>query len=106
MSRWLKSIPGFRSNTGWKKLLALVGYLAILGLLLSGPFSGKLLGISCLAAVLLASNALGLRTRVPFFNSTHRLYAASAWVALGVVALVALSTYPSSSTPQRANEPD
>lgn len=90
MPQWLKPVPGFRSETPWKQVLAVVGYIVIFALLLRGNAPVKLLALSVLAGVLLATNGWGLRNRVPLFNSTKRLTAASAWVGLGLVGLVAL----------------
>lgn len=59
---WLRQVPGFRSNTRWKQVIATLGYAGIAIFILGGfsPTNHVLLimGVEALAVVLLATNAL------------------------------------------------
>lgn len=56
--------------------------------------SQVLLGLVLLVATLLGTNARGLRSRVPGFNSPGKPQRVGAWVALVAVGLVAITTQP------------
>lgn len=61
-------VPGFRSSTPWKQVVATIGYVVIAAWLLQ-VFTGRLglatFGIVVLAAVLVVSNAWKIRSKVP-----------------------------------------
>lgn len=93
-ARWLKQVPGFRSGQRWKQIVAAAGYTFIALAIGAGAATNDvallLLGVDALAIVLLVTNAWGLRSRVPLFNSSRRLKAASGWGILLVVGFGAL----------------
>ncbi len=105
------AVPGFRSISVWKMVVAVLGYLTIASFLIVGNVAAKLFGILALATVFLATNAWGARARVPGFNSPNRLKVAAAWIALVTAGLVALSMVaPESGTrtersSEQASEP-
>lgn len=95
MAGWGRQIPGFRSGKRWKQILAVLGYFIIGIWILSGPYAGNMavfsLGCSLLAIVLLASNAWGLRSRVPLFNSGKLILVIDVWMVLALVACVSFT---------------
>ena len=48
--QWLKRVPGFRSGTRWKQIVAVVGYMIIIGLMVLDSF-GFVLGLLMLGWV-------------------------------------------------------
>ena len=98
---WWRKVPGFRTGTRWKQLVAILGYLIIAAWIVQIPTRPALgmLGFLSLAAVWLASNAFGLRTKVPVFRSANRLAAAGVWTALAIAIFVtaALAQPPASN---------
>ncbi|MHB1134906.1 MAG: sunset domain-containing protein [Chloroflexota bacterium] len=101
MSNWLHGLPGFRSGTLWKKVVASAGYALIALFLLSGLSGiagGWVLGLyGVLIVVLIASS--DLRSRLPLVGSANRLKAAGGWAVSGIaaLALVTAVTPPSVS---------
>ena len=92
---WLRQVPGFRFEKRWKQIVAAAGYTLIALAIGAGAATEDVallvLGVDALALVLLATNAWGLRARVPLFNSPKRLKAASGWGILLVVGFGMLS---------------
>jgi hypothetical protein len=92
-SSWWRQIPGFRTGTRWKQIVGVLGYLVIATLIVrigASPALG-LFGLLTFAAVWLATNAFGLRTKVPVFRSRNRLAAGGAWTGLGIAMLVTVA---------------
>jgi hypothetical protein len=75
--------------------VAIVGYAALTFLILGGALSRNsaalTLGLEALALLLLATNAWGLRTRIPVLRASNKLAAAGGWLALMVVGFVLLA---------------
>lgn len=92
----LKQIPGFRSGTRWKQILAVTGYVALALMLLLGNLGIKLFVTVILFAIVVATTEV-VRARIPGFRSSSRPRAISSWAALAAVGLVALAAgYPAS----------
>jgi hypothetical protein len=81
-------IPGFRSGSLWKQLIAGMGYLAIAAWLIQG-ISGKpallAFGLVSVLTVVLVTNAWNLRFRVPLLPSTNRVAMSTGWAVLGLL---------------------
>lgn len=90
-------LPGFRSGRAWKSVVAVLGYLTVIGVVFAAPFAGKIVAVVALTILLLATNAWGLRARVPGFRSSNRLIAVASWMVLLTIGSVALLASPSSS---------
>ncbi|MGQ9675943.1 MAG: hypothetical protein ACUVX1_09770 [Chloroflexota bacterium] len=93
MLKWLRSIPGFRSGTWWKAIIALVGYAIIGFYIVDGARTHPgmlLLGLDALVIAILATNGWGLRSRLPLFNSPNLLKASVGWIGLALVGGLAL----------------
>lgn len=100
-------IPGFRSGTRWKQVVAVLGYITLVSTVLAGSVGAKLWAILVLLALFLATNAWGLRGRVPGFRSTNRFQAGGAWAALIIVMLAAgLFGVPPSDPNRRTSTAD
>ncbi len=90
---WWRSLPGFRTGKRWKQVVAVFGYLVIAIWIVqieSNP-ALSLFGLLSLAAVWLATNAFGIRTKLPAFGSPNRLVAGGAWSGLVIAMLVTAS---------------
>jgi len=102
---WLRTIPGFRSVTLWKSIVAVAAYLFLAFALIveaSAPsISGIVLILGVLLIVLVAANAWNTRTRLPLVKSPNKLLAATGWSTFLVVWLgvVALAAPPSTTSP-------
>ena len=99
---WWRAVPGFRTATRWKQVVAVVGYLIIAAWIIqiaSNPALG-VFGLLSLAAVWLATDAFGLRTKLPAFGSGNRFAAGGAWAALVIAMFVsaAIAAPPPSPT--------
>jgi hypothetical protein len=86
------------------KVLKMIGYvfgafwiLAGLG----GNLSALAAGVGLLAAMLLATNAWGIRVHVPLVNSPQALHRRSAYMALVAVTLLATAILPSQTPEER-----
>lgn len=98
---WWRAVPGFRTGRRWKQIVAVLGYL-IIGICIvqigTNPGLG-VFGLLSLGAVWLATNAFGIRTKIPAFRSPNPLAAGGAWSALAVAMLVsAAAAAPASTT--------
>lgn len=106
----MRQVPGFRSGTRWKQVVAVLGYSGIGLLTLSGMGRGSgvlvAFGLWLLGLVLLSTNAFGIRSRVPGLNSPSRLVSVSSMLGLVLVTfltLVALTpTQPRPTPPPQA----
>ena len=81
---WYRQIPGFRTGKRWKQVVGALGYIVIIAWILqigTNPPLG-ILGLLSLASVGLATNAFGVRLKLPAFNSPNRLWAGTAWAVL------------------------
>jgi hypothetical protein len=102
---WLRTIPGFRSGTPWKKVAGVLGYVFIAAGLIGqtsvGSASGILLMLGVLGIVLLAGNAWGVRTSAPMLRSSNKVIAATAWAVILLVWLTAaaLAAPPAAGRP-------
>ena len=87
---WWRSIPGFRTGRRWKRVVAACGYLVMAVWIAQIGSNAALgvLGLLSLAAVWLATNAFGIRTKLPGFGSPNRLAASGAWAGLAIAMLV------------------
>jgi len=107
-SGWLRTVPGFRSGTTWKAILAGAGYsliaLALIGAVSAGSISGIVLSLGILLIVLVATNGWGTRIRLPLVKSPNKLLAALGWSIFLVVwlAVIGLAAPPSTNDPSRA----
>jgi hypothetical protein len=91
LRRW--GVPGFRSGTRWKQVVATVGYVSV-ALWVIGGLNGKpgltFFGIAILLVGLLVANGWNLRSRLPLLGSTSRTAVVAGWC---VVAIVFASTW-------------
>ncbi len=85
-------VPGFRSSTPWKQVVATIGYLVIAVWLFQG-FTGRLglaaFGLAVLAAVLVGSNAWKIRSKLPLVSSPSRGKVVAGWGVIVVALLIA-----------------
>jgi hypothetical protein len=61
---------------------------------LAGNLSALAAGLGLLVIMLLATNAWGMRARVPFFNSPRALHRRAAYAAVVAVSLIAAALLP------------
>jgi hypothetical protein len=102
-------VPGFRSGRIWHSGLAALTYAAIIWFIVGGAILGSTplhkafaigKGLWVLAALLFATNTLGLRRHMPAFNSPRRLSRAiPAWVVF-VIAVAVISNTISDLEPR------
>jgi hypothetical protein len=71
-------LPGFRSGTWWKALLAVGGYALLISWMVFVP--ARFIPAMILIIALVAVNVLGIRHHIPFLDSRH-------WYVLGVAAV-------------------
>jgi len=107
---FLRQIPGFRTMTPWKIVLACTGYgLAAFWLLAAVGAANPgmaLFGFGVIALALLAANGWGMRSRVPGIRSTDRRVAGGTWAGLFVALLIAsVWASPSVATGSRTPAP-
>src|SRR5260370_8383679 len=91
---WYRLIPGFRTGKRWKEVLAVIGYVLIAAWLVQAPSNPKLglFGVLCLGAVGLATNAGGVRSRVPVLRSGNRVLGGMGWIVIAIV-LIAVGAW-------------
>jgi hypothetical protein len=91
LKRW--GVPGFRSGTRWKQIIATLGYVFVAFWVIGG-LSGKpgptLFGLAVLLVGLLIANGWNLRSRLPSLGWPFRPVAVMGW---GMVAIVLISTW-------------
>src|ERR1700680_1242698 len=91
LKRW--GVPGFRSGTRWKQIIATLGYVFVAFWVIGG-LSGKpgltVFGLAVLLVGLLIANGWNLRSRLPLLNSTSRVVAFAGW---GLVAIIFVSAW-------------
>ncbi len=100
-AQWLRKVPGFRSGTRWKQIVAFLAYVLIATWLVQTPRNNALgvLGLLSLGAILLATNGFGLRTHMPLFRSANRFAVGGAWTALVLAMFVTTAlAFPAPST--------
>ena len=78
---FLRQVPEFRTGTLWKQAVAITGHavlalLLILGIAADGV-AGALLILGIVGILFLATNAWGLRRKLPLFHSANRLLVAT-----------------------------
>lgn len=102
------ALPGFRSGTWWKKLIAVLGYLTIAFFVWVGV-SGYAYGLTVAAVggilTMLIANSLGLRSAAPMLGSASRLTAAIGWAILGAGSFVAVLATESIAPSARSSAP-
>jgi hypothetical protein len=105
---FLRQIPGYRSMTPWKVVLASAAYcvaaiwvLAAIGAANPGM---ALMGLGLVALGMLGANGWGMRSRLPGVRSSSRLVAVGTWVGL-CLALVVVSAMAAPSTPTAVAPP-
>lgn len=100
-TKLLRHVPGFRSATRWKQIVATLGYLVIVAWIVQLPWNPALgiLGLLSLAAVLVAANSLHLRMRLPGFRSPNKLVAGATWSGVAVLFLITAAFAQPSTTP-------
>jgi hypothetical protein len=98
----LRRVPGFRSGTRWKQVLAGALYVGALLFLLQGWWS---VAMCVLTAALLVA---GLRRRLPLVGSSSRLEAGVGYFVLGSTALLvwAINLAMLTSTPHTRSSCD
>lgn len=101
---WYRTVPGFRSGSRGKAALALLAYLVVAVWILQTPWHPQvgLLGLLSLAALMLGTNAWGLRSRTPLLRSRNQAVAAAGWA--GIAALLVFMAFLA-SRPSPASEP-
>lgn len=104
-----RQIPGFRSASPVKAVVALTGYGTIAILFLGGLFSSNralsFFGLGLLLVAMLVTNGWGIRTWFPFFSSPSRATVGWAYAGLATLLLascsVALSEVASGAPPSQ-----
>lgn len=104
MASLIHQMPGFRSGRKWRQWVAIIGYaciaLSIIGGITGGNPGFTALGLEALLLVLMASNAWGLRSRIPILSSSNRLVAFGGWVgALLIMFVLLVAVSPLASQP-------
>jgi Protein of unknown function (DUF3761) len=105
---FLTQIPGFRTMTPWKMLIAAAGYasatLCVL-VAISGADPGKaIFGLGVVALAVVGANGWGMRSRLPGIRSSRRVLAAGTWAGL-FVALLSVSAMASTAASQPPASP-
>lgn len=101
MWRALSFVPGFRSGSWWKRLVAIVAYLLMLLLISAWGLPGIVLSFWVLLAVLILTNTANMRQRVRAFSSTKRGDIAKAWGAFAVIGMVVFIASFATYTPKQ-----
>lgn len=83
-------LPGSRSGSRRNEILATVGYVLIAVALFGGYWYSAFLAVFALSVVFLATNAWGLRPRVPGFRSQNKLTATATWIGYAVAGSVVI----------------
>ena len=109
VSRMSGQVPGFRSGKGWKKAVAVLGYIVIALFIIEGMASRNaveaVLGLEGVLAVLILADSWGVRSRLPLFNSPNRLASATGWIVLLLIPLILLGvTSPKTQSAGTASE--
>lgn len=102
-SAWYRQVPGFRRGRRLNAVIAIFAYLVIVAWIVQLPTNPALgiLGLLSVAAILLAFNVAGSRTRLPIFRSSNKVLAAAGWSAVVIAMLVAAGF----AQPPSANRP-
>lgn len=86
-------MPGFRSGTRWKQIVAILGYAVIALSLIGGVAAGEAFwfafGLIGLGAVILATNVGGLATACPC-SPPNCFAAVGGWDGLALVSVIVL----------------
>lgn len=94
MGIW-RQVPGFRTGTRWKQVVAGVGYalVVLLGIiwLVTAPLFGIAFLLLALAVGAVATDAWGIRSRVPVLNSPNRVAQVGGWVGLALMSIIILA---------------
>ncbi|MDE3192972.1 MAG: hypothetical protein KGN00_04720 [Chloroflexota bacterium] len=85
-------VPGFRTARRANQVVATVGYILIAISLFGGYWYSAFLGLFALSVVLLATNAWGVRSRLPGFRSANRLTVVGTWLGYVVAGFLVTST--------------
>lgn len=92
MWAWWRSIPGFRSGSRWRIVLAIAGYFFAGFYIILGVVTGDLLaflfGFLPLLLALIAANVGGIRGRIPLLNCSRQWVQTMSWAGLIVAALL------------------
>src|SRR5437588_2433198 len=98
-------IPGFRSGTPWKQLIASAGYsLFVVWLAVAdGKRGATFFALAVLTVALLAANAWNIRSRLPLLGSKSRGAASLGWGVFGIVLIFAWALAAASETPTAAS---
>src|SRR5438105_2588713 len=98
LKRW--GIPGFRSGTPWKQLVATAGYILFVFwlVLADGKRGGTFFALAVLTVALLAANAWNIRPRLPLLGSRSRGAATLGWGVFGIVLIFAWAVAAASET--------
>jgi hypothetical protein len=85
LKRW--GIPGFRSGTRWKQILAIVGYICFALWLLgaAGKAGLTFLGLALLFLGLLIVNGWHVRSRLPLLGSASKTAAVTGWTIVAIL---------------------
>ncbi|MHB1004217.1 MAG: DUF4352 domain-containing protein [Chloroflexota bacterium] len=90
-------VPGLGADNWWVFGLgaaALFIVLALIAVGLTGNLNALILGLDVLAIALLVANPWRLRARLPVVGSPSKQRALFGWLGLGLIAVVALATFP------------
>jgi len=98
LKKW--GVPGYRSGTPWKQVVATITYLVLAAWLVQG-FTGRpglaAFSLALLAAVFVGSNAWKIRSKLPLLSAPSRAKALAGWGVL-VVALLITGTWSLAET--------
>jgi len=100
---FLGQIPGFRTKTPWKMVVAGAGYslvaLWVVAAVVGANPGMAIFGLGLAALAVLGANGWGMRSRLPGVGSPRRLVALGTWVGLGVALVVVSSMATPATTP-------
>ncbi len=99
-------IPGFRSGTLWKQVVASAGYVFIAFWVIRG-LNGKpgltVFGLAVLLLGLLVANGWNIRSRIPLLRATSRTAAVAGWVVVAVLFVSAWAWAVAETSPASSN---
>jgi hypothetical protein len=103
LKQW--GIPGFRSGTPWKEIVASIGYVLFVIWLAAadGKRGATFFGLAVLLVALLAANGWNIRSRLPLLRSTSRRAVVGGWAVLASLLLFTWALAAASETPLTAS---
>jgi hypothetical protein len=105
LKRW--GVPGFRSGSPWKQVIATVGYLLFVLWILGsqGKRGTTLFGVAVFLVALLVANGWKIRSRLPLLGSASRAGVVAGWGVVGILLVGSVAWAGSETSPASSNTP-